>query len=224
MSTSLVVVFDNESVSEDLETGWGFSCLVQSKGRSILFDTGCDGPALLKNMKILGIEDLNLDGIFLSHQHWDHTGGLFDILDQQNDLDVFIPASFSARMTEEIGRKARVVKIDGPKMISEGIWSTGDLPGPVNEQAMIVMTKRGGIVITGCAHPGLEIILETARQTVPIYGLLGGFHGHSKMETLEELELLGPCHCSEHKEQIRDRYPEKTITFSAGTKLNPEFD
>ena len=47
---------------------------------TVLFDSGQSAPPVLNNMKLLGIDINNLDLVFLSHCHHDHTGGLVGIL------------------------------------------------------------------------------------------------------------------------------------------------
>ena len=56
------------------------SYLIQTNGKNILFDTGQEGAPILHNMSLLSINPGNIDFIFLSHCHYDHTGGLLDIL------------------------------------------------------------------------------------------------------------------------------------------------
>ena len=48
--------------------------------RRILLDTGQEAAPILHNMEILGIDPAAIDCIFLSHCHYDHTGGLAGIL------------------------------------------------------------------------------------------------------------------------------------------------
>ena len=48
--------------------------------RRILFDTGQSGKPILYNMGKLGLNPKEIDMIFLSHCHYDHTGGLVEIL------------------------------------------------------------------------------------------------------------------------------------------------
>jgi len=73
------------------------------------------------------------------------------------------------------------------------------------------------LVITGCAHPGLEKIIEKAGQLGAIYGVVGGFHGFSKLERLQEIELIAPCHCTQHKQEIKQRYPAQFREIKAGS-------
>ena len=57
----------------------GFACLVQTPAGRWLFDTG-SGETLLGNLAALDLEIRDLDGIILSHGHYDHGGGLLNLL------------------------------------------------------------------------------------------------------------------------------------------------
>jgi 7,8-dihydropterin-6-yl-methyl-4-(beta-D-ribofuranosyl)aminobenzene 5'-phosphate synthase len=55
---------------------WGFAALVEVDGRRILFDTGANEDLVLKNLQSLGIDLRDVPELILSHNHWDHVGGL----------------------------------------------------------------------------------------------------------------------------------------------------
>ena len=79
----------------------------------------------------------------------------------------------------------------------------------MDDQALVVRTERGLIVLTGCAHSGL---INTLRKAVELTGeerllaVIGGFHLEGASEerlrrTVEELSALEPglvaaCHCT----------------------------
>jgi 7,8-dihydropterin-6-yl-methyl-4-(beta-D-ribofuranosyl)aminobenzene 5'-phosphate synthase len=48
--------------------------------RRILFDAGQSGKPILYNMEKMGLNPKEIDMIFLSHCHYDHSGGLVEIL------------------------------------------------------------------------------------------------------------------------------------------------
>ena len=62
----------------------GFSCAISAWSgdtvRTLLFDTGPDGPVLTRNASRLGFDMGSVDALFLSHGHWDHAGGMLDAL------------------------------------------------------------------------------------------------------------------------------------------------
>lgn len=58
----------------------GFSVLaigrIGDRRRAVLFDVGPYGDVWVDNAERLGIDLTIIDGVFLSHWHWDHSGGL----------------------------------------------------------------------------------------------------------------------------------------------------
>ena len=62
----------------------GFSCAVTAwRGdiaRTLLFDTDPDDRVFERNVDRLGFDMATVDGIVLSHGHWDHAGGLLRAL------------------------------------------------------------------------------------------------------------------------------------------------
>lgn len=75
----LRIVYDNEA-KEGFKSDWGFSSLIESEDRNLLFDTGASGDILTYNMQQLGIQREDIEIIALSHEHGDHTGGLGAVL------------------------------------------------------------------------------------------------------------------------------------------------
>lgn len=75
----------------------GFACLVETPEGRFLFDTG-QGLGLLHNARVLG-EDLGrLDGVLLSHGHFDHAGGLAGLLESHGPRDIWAhPDVFTPR-------------------------------------------------------------------------------------------------------------------------------
>lgn len=213
----ITIVYDN-SAMEGLKSGWGFSCLIEN-GKKILFDCGDNGESLVCNINKLGIDPGSIDVIALSHEHWDHTGGLPGILKLAKRANVAVPASFSRGIRDGIKKSAALIEIHGMQEISESVYTTGELDSPIGlkEQALAVKTKKGLLVITGCAHPGLAAIIGQARKLGKIYGILGGFHGFSGYEELRGIEMISPCHCTKHAKEIRDAYPENFVEARAGS-------
>jgi 7,8-dihydropterin-6-yl-methyl-4-(beta-D-ribofuranosyl)aminobenzene 5'-phosphate synthase len=208
----ITIIYDNEAWQPGLEADWGFSCLVEEEGRRLLFDTGAKGAVLLANMENLGIDPQTITDIFISHGHWDHLGGLADLLRLNRDVRVYLPGSCS-RPPEA----REVISVQGPQEISEKFFSTGELPGA--EQSLVVKTAKGLAVIVGCSHPGVGTILEAASRFGRVAALIGGLHGFKEYELLADLELVCPCHCTQHRAEIMGRYPETAVSGGAGRVL-----
>ena len=70
----------NGTMLSDFYVGeWGFSALIEADGKKILFDTGSRPNTVIINAKELNIDLTNIDDVFLSHNHKDHTGGLMNL-------------------------------------------------------------------------------------------------------------------------------------------------
>ena len=209
----ITIVYDNCLSKEGLRAGWGFSSLIEvGDAPALLFDTGADGANLLYNMKQLSIDASSIGVIVISHGHFDHTGGLSDILEINKKAVIYVPASTAARIP---GRK--VVLVSQPVQISEAVFSTGELQGI--EQSLAIKTTRGIVVMTGCSHPGVGTILDTASCHGRIYGIIGGLHGFHDFSRLDGLSLICPCHCTEYKSELESLFPEQYLACGAGLEL-----
>ncbi|MEW5937275.1 MAG: MBL fold metallo-hydrolase [Candidatus Thermoplasmatota archaeon] len=215
----LTILYDNEA-KEGFRSGWGFSCLVEYNDKKILFDTGWDGDVLLHNMEKSGIAKEEIEAIVLSHHHWDHIGGLPLVL--HSNVDVYLPKSFSKRLKHEISHRARLHEVEQADEIIRGVYTTGELGDSIREQALVLEGEEGLIVITGCAHPGLDIVLEAVRKFGEVSGAIGGFHSFDRLAQLDSLSLIAPCHCTAQKEAIRKRFPEKVMPCEAGHTIHVE--
>jgi len=214
----LSIVYDNEA-NKGFISDWGFSCLIETGDWNILFDTGASGEILVHNLRQVGIRKEDIDIITLSHKHWDHTGGLRALL--HPGVAVSLPSSFPLTFKKHIAKKAaRVVEVSEPKEIVPGVYTTGELRivRLLTEQSLVLKTKgdKGVVVLTGCGHPGLEKIFEAAKAFGKLYGVIGGFHGFKKLELLQGLELIVPCHGTVRKKEMLGMYPEKVVRCGAG--------
>lgn len=204
----ITIIYDNETDKKDLKADWGFSCLVEAGERKILFDTGANGSILLANMKKLNIEPATIQEIFISHDHWDHTGGLSDFL-SLHPARVYLPSS-----CEFSDSRAEIIRIKEPCEIHQNIFSTGELKNI--EQSLFVKTEKGLVGIVGCSHPGIKSILQAASQFGKTEVLIGGLHGFSDFDAIKDLKLICPTHCTQFKSQIKALYPEKCVKGGAG--------
>jgi 7,8-dihydropterin-6-yl-methyl-4-(beta-D-ribofuranosyl)aminobenzene 5'-phosphate synthase len=209
----ITVVYDNYAVKAGLGTGWGFSSLIETgDAPPILFDTGADGTALLHNMNQLGIDPAHIGAIVISHHHYDHTGGMSDVLEINKHVMIYVPASITLRLPG-----GKVIQVGQSVKISDAVFSTGELRGI--EQALAVKTSKGIVVVTGCSHPGVGEILDAASCYGKVYGIIGGFHGFHDFNRLNGLSLICPCHCTQYKSELRSLFPSQYISCGAGLEL-----
>jgi 7,8-dihydropterin-6-yl-methyl-4-(beta-D-ribofuranosyl)aminobenzene 5'-phosphate synthase len=227
----LTVVFDNNPYDPRLETGWGFAAWLEYAGQTVLFDTGANGVVLLDNMATLGLDPKAIDIVVLSHIHGDHTGGLASLLALNHQVTVYLPQAFPVRFKEQVSAAgASVVEVDAPQEILPGLWSTGPMGTDIVEQALVARTEKGLVVVTGCAHPGVDEMVSRARQIGrgEIALVVGGFHlgaasGGRVEEIIGEFRRLGvqqvaPCHCTgdQARKLFREAYGTNFYACGAG--------
>jgi len=213
----LTVLYDNEA-ADGFEAAWGFSCLVRRGGTTVLFDAGWDGDLLLRNMRRAGVDPRDIDHMVVSHQHWDHVGGVPQVL--HPGLTTWMPAGPSRRISDEIATRCTVHRVDGPCEIAPGIRSTGLLGEEIPEQSLLLDLPDGRFVLTGCAHPGVDRILSAAAVDGPVIGFLGGFHDFSDLDALAGLRIIVPGHCTRHKQEVLAQHAGRAIPCEAGMVLH----
>jgi 7,8-dihydropterin-6-yl-methyl-4-(beta-D-ribofuranosyl)aminobenzene 5'-phosphate synthase len=227
---TLTIVFDNNAYAAGLETAWGFACLVETPSGTVLFDTGGDGAMLLRNLERLGADVEAIDAVVLSHYHGDHVDGLGSLLDAGIQPTVYVPESFPASFKDRVRARTAVVEVAGPAEVLPGVRTTGEIRSRIIEQALVVETAEGLVVITGCAHPGVVEMVRAAVGTSgqPVALVVGGFHlGSDRRRQIEdiagELRELGvrgvaPMHCSGElaRRVFADSFGEDCIVGGVG--------
>jgi 7,8-dihydropterin-6-yl-methyl-4-(beta-D-ribofuranosyl)aminobenzene 5'-phosphate synthase len=205
----LTIIYDNETQNPHLKADWGFAALIEAHDKTILFDTGGNGRILLGNMHSLKLELMLVTDIFISHHHFDHTGGLSHFLNVNNEVIVHAPQSFRG-----VRSVKKVLYYNKPKKLFNGFYTTGELDNI--EQALIVETSKGLILVVGCSHPPMEKIISAARHFGRIYGIIGGLHGFDKYELFNDFGLICPTHCTQNIIKIKEQYPENFLKGGAG--------
>jgi 7,8-dihydropterin-6-yl-methyl-4-(beta-D-ribofuranosyl)aminobenzene 5'-phosphate synthase len=228
---NLTVIFDNNAYDPRLRTGWGFAAWLEYGGQTVLFDTGADGGVLLGNMAALGLDPKEIETVVLSHIHGDHVGGLGSLLAVNPQVTVYLPEAFPARYKEEVrAAGAAVVAVSGSMEVLPGLWSTGQLGSGLVEQALFVRTDRGLVVVTGCAHPGVDRMAARAAAVGQdeITLVVGGFHlGGASRGRIEEIigqfqrlgvQEVAPCHCTgdQARALFREAYGQAYHACGAG--------
>jgi 7,8-dihydropterin-6-yl-methyl-4-(beta-D-ribofuranosyl)aminobenzene 5'-phosphate synthase len=224
-------------LNNGLSTGWGLSVLVDGR---ILFDTGENGEYLFNNLKIMNVDASKIEAVVISHDHWDHTGGLWDLLKKRPGIKVYSCPGFSPEFKDNVRQlKGALIEAEGLTKIEDNILTTGEIAGMYKsgympEQALVLKTENGISVLTGCAHPGIVDMLYLVRKHFPedeIYFAGGGFHLMSAgpdgikniISAFRELEVrkAAPCHCSGSAAEraFKKEYGADFVSFKAGAAL-----
>lgn len=230
----IVIVLENQASVESLKSGWGLACAVRTQSTLGLFDTGPDGAALLHNLGALAIDPADIEWIVLSHDHFDHTGGLAALLQRNRAVSVFVHNAFSAATVDQVtSQGGTLMELQGASQIAPSVYVTGPLRGTPVEQALIVQTSEGLVVLTGCSHPGLDHILRRVRdmRPEPIELVVGGFHlGGHEAEAVRKLahsvremgvHRIAPLHCTGAAavEIFREVFGEDCVAAGGGSVL-----
>lgn len=219
----------------------GLSFLIEAD-RRVLFDTS-SSDLIGYNAQILNIDLQQIDTIVLSHGHDDHTGGLMLMEGQRLIChpETFIEryrktndTSLGIKWTEvEIGERFDVQTSREPLQLSEQIYFLGEIPRitpfeskktafrkadgtddfVMDDSGLAVITEKGLVVISGCAHSGICNMTAHAMKVTGIdkvFAIIGGFHLQNDDETtqttiewmkLMKIEQFIPSHCSSFSAQ-----------------------
>ncbi len=135
------VLAENTVRGKGLLAEHGWALWIEAGDKKILFDTG-QGKVLHNNACALGIDPGKAAAVVLSHGHYDHTGGLCEVLQRNGDVPVY---AHSAALNEKYSRhfdgsvheigmpseakhKANFVFNEGPVEIFPGFHLTGAVP------------------------------------------------------------------------------------------------
>lgn len=110
---------------------------------SILMDTGSSPDVLGHNARILGFNFDKFDAVFLSHGHYDHTGGLMEVLkfSKKEVVGIAHPDAFKPKLAirpklryigvpfgcYEFGCYAKLILVRNSVKIAENIITTGEI-------------------------------------------------------------------------------------------------
>ena len=231
----ITYLYDNTVAAQGTKPDWGFACLVEGHGRTVLFDTGARPDVLRENMAALEVDPTKVQAVILSHEHGDHTVGL-GALPAMPGLPVYIGEHFRLPppATDAIGRiGARRVTVRAGQSVEvfPGFLVTEEISGKgAYEEALIVDTPAGSVVVVGCSHPGILAMLQRIAETTkrPIHTVIGGFHllqtPAAEVNTIIAgfkalgVKRAGPTHCTgdEAIRLFREAYREAFIAGGVG--------
>jgi len=141
----------------------GFSALIQisesnqsssknNNNKKFLFDTGVSENGVIHNADVFGVDIDRIDGIILSHGHFDHFAGLINILKRitsssklSNTVDIFAHPDAFLRRWEVVpnGTRAKCPILDELRLQELGAQihkATGITILPSNESPLLLIT------------------------------------------------------------------------------------
>lgn len=228
------VVYDNYVKVDGLKSDWGYSVIIEGLEKKILFDAGTKPDIFEFNFNKMGIDAQKIDLIVFSHEHGDHTEGLQAFVKMKTNIPVLIPFSFSDQFKSKmVSYGLTPILIRNPAKICENLYTSGEFEYKIPEHALVLNTKNGLVVMTGCSHPGIVEMLKQIKSLFNknIYMAFGGFHllGKSEEEMKEiisELKSLGinkcgATHCTGEKQikLIKDAFGADYVEMGVGNSI-----
>jgi len=128
---------------------------------------------------------------------------------------------------------ANSMAVSEPMHLFGPFYSTGDNFEKFPEQGLVIKTGDGGVLITGCGHPGVvEMVSRTEEELgIEIHAVIGGLHllrtsdNHAK-QIAKQLKQLGvrqicPTHCTGDRaiELLKASFGDGYIAGGTGTEI-----
>jgi 7,8-dihydropterin-6-yl-methyl-4-(beta-D-ribofuranosyl)aminobenzene 5'-phosphate synthase len=220
----ITYLYDNTEAVPGVRADWGFACIVEGRGARVLFDTGAKPEVLRRNAEALHVDLGRLDAVVLSHDHGDHTAG-FPALGSRPGLPVFYAQGFSLPVVAALAQSgAKLVPVSEGLQVTPGMRTSDEFGTSIKEEALIIDTPDGLVVVVGCSHPGIVPMLRQIKNSTgrPIHAVVGGFHllqtpaaeVNGIVAAFKDLGVsrVGPTHCTgpdairNFKEAFGDRY------------------
>ena len=228
------ILFDSFAINNRYKTGWGFSALIDEK---VLFDTGEKGEYLLNNIKEAKVNLDKLETIVISHNHWDHIGGVELLATIKSNLNIYVCSDFEKQFKDNLkSLELTVIENSNFNEILTNVYLSHQIYGNykdqlIVEQSLAIKTENGISILVGCAHPSIVNIVQLFKRQFPdekINFLCGGFHlkdsSNSEIEqVIDELEkldikLIAPTHCCGDKSvrHFKEKFGSRCLDVKVG--------
>ena len=214
MQAKILCVYDEgAAVDTPLIGAQGLALLVDVDGQRTLFDTGMRPRYLAHNLDYLDIDPASIDVVAVSHGHRDHAGGLAGLLERiEGPVDVYAPESARGRkglmrgsglyVPAELAGKMVFKPVDDWLQLSDNLFMSPPLGGNGDEECFLILkTKKGPVVLSGCSHCGVQTVIGLVRDrfgSAP-KAYIGGIHieKKEKAKAQEASEAFQSSGCSD---------------------------
>lgn len=240
MITNLkITVLSNNRVSQKgllAEHGWAL--WIEADGHCFLWDTG-QGMVLEHNARELGINLRRAEAVLLSHGHYDHSGGLRQVLDRAPRARVFChPHIFNRkfrRQSETPGfrenglpgftRKTLEAACGGltvsacPVELIPGLWMSGEIPRGHGREMIHNFYSDEACTVPDRLCDDQSLFVETPKGTVVLpacshSGILNILHAAARVTGRENIyAVIGGFHLSgsEASAQVLDELIRREV-------------
>lgn len=188
-----------ESMSVHPENAGGYAALIEvtdldGKEHKYLLDSGWSYKWTDECFRREGIDQMlqngEIEGLFISHEHFDHYWGLPVTVKYAPEIPLYIPEGFypeGMQYIKDSGHKGPVTVVKpGLKPIVPGmasyVFAIPIICRVYGEQSLYFNVKDKGLVsVTGCCHQSIIQFAETAYREIKyendqFHGIYGGLH------------------------------------------------
>ncbi len=208
MRFSILTLAENTVYRRGLTAEHGLSLLIRTDEGEVLFDTG-PGSAAVSNAAKMQVDLRKVSGIVLSHGHYDHTGGLRQILETIGPRPVFAhPSVFAPKYSTKRGglrsvgmpeTRSQLERAgadfrfsETPTEVLPGVISTGSIPRLSGFEEVgthfLTSTEEGAALSHDMLWDDQALVLDNRSAPVVVLGC-----GHSGLVNtlLYAAELMG---------------------------------
>ncbi len=168
----------------------GFACYLETPQGNYLFDTG-QGNTIINNARVLGKNLADIKALMLSHGHYDHTGGLEQVLECNSEVDIYAhPGIFADRYWNVEGRQRYVgiawkrdylesiganFKLQRElREVGRGVYLTGEIPRnndfEKGDSQQTAVGANGQILQPDPLPDDLSMVVETPLGLIIVLG------------------------------------------------------
>jgi len=178
MELRITALSENTAGSRDLLGEWGLSFLIETGRDTILFDTG-KTVTTAHNVDSLGVNLKRISSIVLSHGHYDHTGGLRQVLRiMGKEVEVIAhPDVWASKYRRRKGEKDRYIGIPFQRQELESLG------------AIFTLTTESAKVADNCFTTG-EVPMVTDYETIDSGLFVRTGTGWQPDQLLDDLALI----------------------------------
>lgn len=211
----VITLIEDTPGNNECDFEHGLALYIETKQHKLLVDTGATGK-FTENAIKLGVDLRKIDTVIISHGHYDHAGGVPAFCEINNHAQIYMQKNaieecyYKDRyigINNKIKNLSQLKAINGSYQIDDNLYLLSDVSAETkngkflrkvdgkiteddfsHEQSPVICTKRGNVLISGCAHCGILNILAAYKRKFanePM-AVISGFHMFKTCEYTKE--------------------------------------